>query len=208
VGSRDPLTVRGYAAAMGERKEHQQLLEGAIATEGEAHRALLAGDVEAAAEGMRATADLYRESWEAAPPRSFGRLVGMLKAAVIAGAAGDAAAYARRELPEDSADSPASWYALGLAALIEGDDDVAARAADAMEEGSEAFGRAARAMRALANRDRDGYSDAVAAIVADFESRDAHLTGVAIADTALMFERLAEQREMAARPQSQVLPSI
>ena len=44
------------------------------------------------------------------------------------------------------------------------------------------------------------------AIVADFEGRDEHLTGVAIADTALMFVRLAEARGMAFRPSSRLLP--
>jgi hypothetical protein len=42
--------------------------------------------------------------------------------------------------------------------------------------------------------------------VADFEGRDRHLSGVAVADTALVLERLAEPRGMAARPQSSLVP--
>ena len=42
--------------------------------------------------------------------------------------------------------------------------------------------------------------------MADFEARDQHLSGVAVADTALVLERLAEPRGMAARPQSALVP--
>ncbi len=85
---------------------HADLLAQAIADEAGAQRALLDGDRERASAGFRAAADAYRASWEAAPPRSYGRLVGMLKAAVLAGDAGEDATYARRALG-DAADSPA-----------------------------------------------------------------------------------------------------
>jgi hypothetical protein len=184
-----------------------QLLQAALATEADGHRALLAGDADAGRGRMRAAADLYRQSWEAAGPRAFGRLIGMQKAAVIAGGGADEAAYARGELGSEG-DSPASWYAVGIAALVEGDDDLARRAAQGMREGPEPFVRAADAIDALADRDGDAYGRAVAAIVTDFERRDDHLTGVPIADTALMLERVAEQRGMAARPASKLLPAV
>lgn len=187
---------------------HRELLDVALAHEGLGHRALLAGDREQAVAKMAAAAGFYRQSWQAAPPRSFGRLVGMLKAAVIAGDAEEEARYARAELHDDQADSPSSWYALAIAALVEGDDELAEHAAAGMEEGSDAFVRAARAVRALARTDRDEYAAAVGAIVADFESREDHLTGVAIADTALMFERLAQRRGLAAEPESELLPPL
>ena len=107
----------------------------------------------------------------------------MLKAAVIAGDAGEVAAYARSQVPE--ADSPPSAYVLAIAALVEGDDDAAA---------------------AVAGGDAEAYAAAVRAIVADFESREEHLTGVPVADTALMLERLAEPRGLAAHPESAMLP--
>ena len=150
-------------------------------------------------------AALYRRSWEAAPPGAYGRLVGMLKAAVLAGDAGDAVDYTRSALGGEG-ESPASWYALGLTALAEGDDHLAARAAEGMRGGSEAFDRTAEAIAALAARDGDRYGEALRAIVADFESRDEHLTGVPIADTALVLERLAGDRGLAAHIESGVLP--
>ena len=155
---------------------------------------------------LHEVADLYRRSWEEAPPRAYGRLVGMLKAAVMAGDPAGAASYARVALGPEG-DSPASWYALGLAALVEGDDALAARAAEGMRGGSEAFDRTAEAIAALAAGDRERYAEALRAIVADFESRDEHLTGVALADTALVLERLAGDRGLEVRVDSPVLPS-
>ena len=183
---------------------HLEAMQAAIRADGEGQRLLLAGDEAAGAERLREAVALYRSSWELAPPRSFGRLVGMLKAAVIAGEASEAAAYAREAVGE--ADSPPSHYALAIAALVSGDEDAARSAAAGMRAGSPAFGRAADAIEALADRDADAYATAVREIVGDFETRDEHLTGVAIADTALMLERLAEPRGMAVRPRSALLP--
>jgi hypothetical protein len=188
-------------------REAQALLTEALAREGDAQRLLMAGDP-AAAEVMQEVARLYRHSWEVAPPRSFGRLVGMLKAAILAGDAGDAseaADYVRGEIPGDG-DSPASSYAVALAALIQGDDANALRSARAMQEGGEAFERTAAAIQALAEGDGERYGRALEAVVADFDSRDDFLTGVAIADTAAALQRLAAQRGLAAQLDSELLP--
>jgi hypothetical protein len=191
-----------------EGDEHLAAMNEAIRLEGEAHRALLAGDTARAGERLRAAAERYRASWEVAPPGSYGRLIGMLKALVIAGDdARAAAAYVREQVPEDEDASPPAWYALAIAALIDGDDALARRAAAGMLAGSEPFRRAADAIDALARGDGGAYAAAAAAIVADFEGRAEHLTGVAIADTALMLERLAERRSLAAHPASALLPA-
>jgi hypothetical protein len=186
---------------------HRELMTEAIATEAGAQRALLAGDVVAATAGFEAAVRCYRASWEAAPPGSYGRLVGMLKAAVLAGDARAEAAYAREQVPAD-AGSPPACYARAIAALVEGHDEAAGKAADGMRAGSPAFVRAADAIAALAGHDLEAYRETVGAIVADFEGRDEHLTGVPIADTALMLERLARPRGMAARPRSPLLPAV
>lgn len=216
---------------------HLDLLMEAIATEAEGHRALLRKDADAAGRHMREASRLYRSSWEVAPPASYGRLIGMLKAAVIAAGpgaiadagqaeaaggpepAGDATAgdapadglreraqYAREQIGDPGESAPAH-YALAIAALVLGEDGAAIDAAKGMRSGSPAFVRAATAIEALGRRDRDAYAEAVAAIVADFEGRENHLTGVAIADTALMLERLAEPRGLACRPTSALLPA-
>ncbi|MCW3048425.1 MAG: family finger-like protein, partial [Solirubrobacterales bacterium] len=71
-----------------------------------------------------------------------------------------------------------------------------ARAA-AMRGVNPAFGRAADAISALAYRIADAFAAAVEAIVGDFEQRSEHLTGVAVADTALMLDELARRRGVA-----------
>jgi predicted Zn-dependent protease len=186
---------------------HVRLQSEAIRLEGDGYRSLFAGDEFGARDLLREAAAAYRRSWEVAPPRSFGRLVGMLKAAVIAGGGEQEAAYVRGQLAREG-DSPASWYALGIAALLEGDDGLARRAAARMRAGSAAFGRAADVLKALADRDGERYAHGVRAILADFEKREEHLTGVRIADTALMFELLAQRRGLGAHPTSELLPSL
>ena len=181
------------------------LLQEALAAEAAGQRALLSGDDAAGQPKLREASDLYRQSWEAAGPRAFGRLVGMLKAAIIAGDPEAAAAYARDALGAEG-DSPASWYAIGIAALVDGQDELARRAADGMRDGSDPFVRAGDAIDALARGNGGDYANALRAIVADFEARDEHLTGVPIADTALMLERLAATRGLAVRPESELLP--
>lgn len=177
-------------------------MDEAIEAEARAFDALLEG--RDAVPLLRTAEAAWRRSWESAPPRSFGRLVGMVKAAVLAGDAAEAAGLVRDEI--DAPDSPAAAYGLAIAALVLGDDDRAAQLAEAMRGGSDAFDRAADAIAGLATRDGERYEGAVRAIVADFEQREQHLTGVAFADTALMLEKLAEPRGLAVHPESPVLP--
>ena len=66
-------------------------------------------------------------------------------------------------------------------------------------------GRRTRSRRWRIAIDR-AYEAALRAIVADFESREQHVTGVPIADTALMAQRIAAGRGMAVEPASPLLP--
>jgi hypothetical protein len=187
-------------------KHHQELLSGAIEREGEAQRALFDGDAAVARARFIEAAELYRRSWEAAPATSYGRLVGMLKAAVLAGGGREEAEYVSAEPGLRGGDSATAAYARALAALIAGESSEAVRWSELMRPGGEAFARTAAAIAALAAEDEAGYRAAVRDIVADFEARSEHLTGVAIADTAMMLERLAARRGMAANLASPVLP--
>ncbi len=182
----------------------------AIERDGEAQRELMGGDPTAARTAFAAAAELYRRSWEQAPPQAYGRLVGMMKAAILAGEAREQGAYVERTLTDEQATlrSPTASYARALAALVAGEDQEASRFSEAMAAGAEAFERTARALAALAARDERRYAAALTEVVRDFEQRAGHLTGVAIADTALMLERLAGQRDMAAGIKSPLLPSI
>lgn len=186
---------------------HADLLTAGVTADGEAWRALAAGRPGEARRRLREAAGLYRRSYELAPPRSYGRVVAHLKSALIGGGPPDAAAWARAAL-DDACDSPTSCYALALARLAEGDDQGALAACEGMRAGDAAFGRAADAIAALARRDREAYAAALTAIVADFAARDAHLTGVAIADTALLMQALAAHRGMAVPPDPPLLPAL
>lgn len=187
--------------------DHRALLQEAIRIEASAQQALLRGDAVVASERFAAAADRYRASWELAPPRSYGRLVGMVKAGVLAGHGGEEAVYVRRAL-SDGCDSPPSCYALAIAALVQGDDEAARAAAAGMQTEDPAFVRTATAIDALARGDGAGYAAALAGIVADFEEREAHLTGVAFADTAVMLERLARPRALTAGLASRLMPVL
>lgn len=188
--------------------EHRDLMLAAITAEGEAHAALLAGDGEQAADAYARAVERYRASWALAPPKSYGRLVGLLKAAVLGGDTQAAAKEVRAALDadEDAAGSPVASYVLAVAALILEDDDAVAPLTGVMDPRGGAFERTATALRALAARDAAAYADAVAAIEADFAARDEHLTGVAIADTAIMLELIARERGLGSGLDSPLVP--
>jgi hypothetical protein len=182
-------------------------MEAALALEARAQELALAGQHAAARSAFREAAARYRVSWELASATSYGRLVGMLKAAILAGEGDAEAAYARAQIAGADQHSVTAAYVRALAALVVGEDSEARRWGRAMKKSPGAFARAAQAVDALAARDAGAYREALAEIVGDFEQRPKHLTGVAIADTALMFECLAERRGMRVDPTSPVLPS-
>jgi hypothetical protein len=198
-------------------REHQELLTAAVALEGDAQRALISGDTRAAQAAFAQAAELYRESWELAHGTAYGRLVGMLKAAVLGGGGAAEAEYVRAQLrgagaagPNTRKGSPSATasYALALAALILGDDEDAQRRARVMSPDGDAFARTGEAIAALATRDPSRYDAAVKVIVGDFEQRAQHLTGVAIADTVMVLQALAARRGMAVAIDSPVLPAF
>src|ERR687894_1661689 len=97
--------------------EHRDFMLKAITAEGEAHAALLADDADAARAAYAEAVAGYRASWALAPPRSYGRLVGLLKAAVLGGTPRPAADEVRAALRDDpDADgSPVAAYVLAVA---------------------------------------------------------------------------------------------
>lgn len=188
--------------------EHRRLQHAAVKAEAEAQRALFAGDLGQARTGFAEAVELYRHSYELAPPDATGRLIGMLKASVFAGSGErEAAATARRDVT-DYEGQPDHAYALAMARLIDEDDGHLSELTAVMRAGKPEFTRTADAIDALARRDRDAYAAALGAIVADFEQREHHVTKVAIADTAMMLEQFAARRGLAVHPRSPLLPEI
>jgi hypothetical protein len=134
-------------------------------------------------------------------PRSWGRLIGALKMAILADD-GVAEVAARAIAEAAGAEGPAAAYARALAAVATG---TAPDTAEMLAAG-DAFARTGRALQALSDGDAAGYGAALEEIMCDFEGRDQHLSGVAVADTAMVLERLAEPRGMAVHPVSALLP--
>lgn len=190
---------------------HRRLQAEAVAADGDAHRDLMAGDATAAAAAFHRASRAYAASWEIAPPGSFGRLVGRIKSAILSGDAAFSAEAAAEVLgaidgDETAAGSPAAAWAEALAALEAGEEGRLPDALATMESGPPAFGRAAAAVRAIVTGDPAATTTALDAIVEDFAAREDHLTGVAIADTALVLERLAQHRGLPGASPSPLLP--
>ncbi|WP_372788416.1 hypothetical protein [Paraconexibacter sp.] len=180
-------------------ERHRQLQAEAVAADGVAHRALMAGDEAGASRAFARASATYAASWDLAPPASFGRLVGWMKAAILSGdpALADAAAPAVLQAidgDEGAAGSPAAAWAEALAASWSQADERLPEAIATMRQGPPPFERAAAAVQAIADGDADALPAALDAIIEDFAAREDHLTGVAIADTAMVLAVIAQRR--------------
>ncbi len=194
---------------------HGELDERAVVRLGNAAYAaglalLMAGSPDAPAWLLRA-AESWRASWDLGTDvDSWGRPVGALKAALLAGSDDTVEALAAWTLGLDApaATSPIGRYAAVLALLsterlgsvaaqvewLRGRDDFPSDVADALA--------------AIAARDEARLEPAVASVVRSFETRGDHLEDVAVADTALVLHVLAHRRGLAcALPASPVLPN-
>jgi len=153
-------------------------------------------------------ADHYRESWEGAPPDSWGRPIGAIKSRLLGGDWDGAAADARWaiELGAPEAESPIGRYAAALAFLVLGEWDEALSHADYVRK-HEAFpGEVGDALACVAAEDVLGYVEAIEDVLRSFETREAYLEDIPVADTVLVVQALAGRRGMAAELSSPLLP--
>jgi tetratricopeptide (TPR) repeat protein len=187
----------------------RQLTRIANAAYGAGLALLMAGRSDEAGEWLARAAERYRESFADAPPGSWGRPIGAIKARLLAGdweAAADEARFAL-DAGAAQADSPIGRYAAALACLALGDDETARLHADAIrtrEDFPEAVGDALAYL--AAGTDRIGYVEAVEDVLESFETRDEYLEDVPVADTVLVLQALAEKRELAVELSSPLLP--
>ena len=188
----------------------KQLVRVAVAATGAGLARLMQGRRAEAAGWFVRSAERFRESYESAPPASWGRLIGAVKARILAGDWEGAAADARWTLAErpDESDSPIGRYAAALARLVLEDDSEAAELAAALaREQEEAFPRpVAEALAGLAARDGDRYAEGVGRVLESFETREAYLEDVPVADTVIVLEALAARRGLGAGRRSVLLP--
>ncbi len=151
----------------------------------------------------------YRESWADAPPGSWGRPIGILKARILAddwnGAEGDARWTLERGA--DDASTPIGRYAAALAHAALGEWQELRVHADALRLDEGFPHDVADALAALASPDPIAYVEAVEFVLASFETRDDYLEDLPAADTVLVLQALAERRGIGpAELESALLP--
>jgi tetratricopeptide (TPR) repeat protein len=170
---------------------------------------LMLGRREEAAEWFDRAARRYRESYDDAPPGSWGRPIGAIKACILAGDWSGAEDAARWALDEGAAEaeSPIGRYAAALALLTLGRDEEARPVADSIRERDDFPRDVADALAALAAEDVLGYTYAVESVLESFVRRDEYLEDIPVADTVIVLQALAERRGMAVELTSPLLPS-
>ena len=190
----------------------KQLVRAAMAAGGAGLARLMQGRTAEAAGWFTRSAERYRESWLDAPAGSWGRLIGALKARILAGDWAGAEGDARWALEQEPAagDSPIGAYAAALGRLVLAEDRHAAELADILRAADEdAFpAPVAKAIAGLAAGDAGAYAAGCAEVLASFENRDAYLEDIPVADTVIVLEALAERRGMAVHPRSSLLPRV
>lgn len=201
----------GEARLSLERDARQkQLVRMAMAAGGVGLARLMEGRPEDAAAWLARSAERYRESFVGAPPESWGRPVGAVKARLLADDREGAAADARWALAAGAAKSasPIGRYAGALAHLVLGADQKAAVTAGSLQrEAPDAFpAPVADALAALGGRDSPAYDVAIRAVLRSFEEREAYLEDAAVADTVLVLQALAKPRALAVTLSSPLLP--
>jgi hypothetical protein len=161
-----------------------------------------------AGEWLERAAACWRESYGDAPPGSWGRPIGAIKALVLAGDLAGAEEASRWALAEGAgeAESPIGRYAAALACSVLGDWEHARVHADGIRIRDDFPRDVGDALATIAAEDVVGYVEAVESVLASFETREAYLEDVPVADTVLVLQSLAADRAMAAELESPLLP--
>ncbi len=190
------------------RLDPEQLVRLGNAAYGAGLACLMLGRREEAAEWLERAALRWRESWEHATPTSWGRPIGVIKAALLSG--GDAAGYAEWTLGLGSAEaeSPIGRYAATLALLVLGRWDEAAGLAPSLQGRDDFPPAVADALAAVARGDGDAAGEALERVLESFEMREDYLEDVAVADTVLVLQALARSRGLPARGRRSALLPI
>jgi hypothetical protein len=169
---------------------------------------LMAGDTEEGREWFARAVERYRESYELAPPGSWGRPIAILKARILSGDWDGAESDARWTLEQGAGDaeSPIGRYAATLALLVLRRDQEARALADGLRTRDDFPAPVADALAYIAAEDPLGYSDAIEAVLESFETREDYLEDLPAADTVVVLQAFAARREMAAELSSLLLP--
>jgi hypothetical protein len=159
-------------------------------------------------EWLARAAARWRESYADAPPGSWGRPIGAIKALILAGdwqGAEDAARWALAE-GAGEAESPIGRYAAALACSVLGNWADARFHADWIRIRDDFPRDVGDALATIAAEDVVGYVEAIESVLESFETREAYLEDVPVADTVMVLQALAARRAMAAELESALLP--
>jgi hypothetical protein len=169
---------------------------------------VMSGDTDAAGEWFSRAVERYRESYEHAPPGSWGRPIAMLKARILADDWEGAGADARWTLEQEAAASasPIGRYAACLALLVLGRDADARVLADGLRTHEDFPAEVGDALAFIAAEDTAGYALAIETVLESFETREEYLEDLPVADTVMVLQALAARRRMAAELSSELLP--
>jgi hypothetical protein len=169
---------------------------------------LMAGDTEEGREWFARAVGRYRESYDLAPPGSWGRPIAILKARILSGNWVGAESDARWTLEQGAggAESPIGRYAATLALLVLGRDQEARTLADGLRMRDDFPAPVADALVYIAAGDALGYIDAIEAVLDSFETREDYLEDLPAADTVVVLQAFAARRDMAAELSSPLLP--
>lgn len=170
---------------------------------------LMDGRGDEAAEWFRRAADRYYESIAGAPPGSWGRPIGAMKALILADdwELAEDAAYWALALGAAESESPIGRYAAALALLVLGRDHDAVIHADTIRT-SEGFPHdVGDALAFIAAHDLVGYAYAVESVLDSFATREEYLEDIPVADTVLVLQALAARRGIADELSSSLLPA-
>jgi hypothetical protein len=204
--------VVDWAEIAHRQEERSRSAQGAVLRGNAAYGAglaqLMLGDRAAAREWLDRAVAAYRDSWADAPPDSWGRPIAAMKARLLAGEPADAEAHWALDAGADASVSAIGQYAAALAHLVLGDDERALVHADAIRTREDFPSNVGDALAMIAaGTDAVGYVQAVEAVLESFETRDEYLEDVAVADTVLVLQALAEGRGLRADLSSRLLPS-
>lgn len=160
---------------------------------------LMAQRTDESAVWFRRAAERYRESWDDAPPDSWGRPIAAMKSLLLAGDDADDAARWALDANAADATSPIGTYAATLAQLVLRNDDAARALGETLHNRDDFPQAVAAALVAVASSEQAAFHDALDALLADFEQRTDFLEDVPVADTVLVLQRLATQRGLATK---------
>jgi hypothetical protein len=163
---------------------------------------------EDAVDWLGRAAERWRESYDDAPPGSWGRPIGAIKAWILAGDWAGAEEAARWALQDGAgeAESPIGRYAAALACSVLGDWEHARIHADLIRMRDDFPRDVGDTLAMISAEDVVGYVEAIESVLESFETREAYLEDVPVADTVLVLQALAARREMAADLESALLP--